>query len=49
MAYLNECYKQKEIPVKYRQYFLILINPLAPHFSEEIWDLEERGSIHNSN
>ncbi|KAA3617462.1 MAG: leucine--tRNA ligase [Calditrichaeota bacterium] len=37
MIFINEAYKWDELPVDTIKNFLILLNPFAPHISEEIW------------
>ncbi len=37
MILTNEMDKQKEIPLIHYSQFLILLSPLAPHISEELW------------
>ena len=37
MTFINECYKAKSIPINYALTFCQLLNPLAPHLSEELW------------
>ena len=37
MTFINKCYKSKNIPRQYGLNFLQLLNPLAPHLTEEIW------------
>ncbi|CAJ0837670.1 2890_t:CDS:10 [Entrophospora sp. SA101] len=36
MTFINECYKVNSIPVDYALTFCQLLNPLAPHISEEL-------------
>jgi len=36
MSFVNECYKAPNIPLEYGLNFLKLLNPLAPHISEEL-------------
>ena len=37
MTFINKCYQSKSIPRQYGLNFLQLLNPLAPHLTEEIW------------
>ena len=39
MTFVNEAYKQDEIFIDYVRGFLQLLNPIAPHITEEIWEL----------
>ena len=39
MTFINEAYKQDEIFAPYAQGFIQLLNPIAPHMTEEIWEL----------
>jgi leucyl-tRNA synthetase len=36
MTFINECYKANSIPIDYALTFCQLLNPLAPHISEEL-------------
>jgi leucyl-tRNA synthetase len=36
MTFVNDCYKTANIPLAYGLAFLQLLNPLAPHITEEI-------------
>ncbi len=36
MVFINECYKNPNVPKKYIQGFLCLLNPVAPHIAEEL-------------
>ena len=38
MVLVNEMEKQKEISMNYYSVLLILLNPFAPHITEELWD-----------
>ena len=38
MTFVNEAYKQEEIYEGYVRGFLQLLNPIAPHMTEEIWE-----------
>ena len=39
MTFINEAYKQDEIFIDYACGFIQLLNPIAPHITEEIWAL----------
>jgi len=39
MTFINEAYKQEEIFADYARGFIQLLNPIAPHMTEEIWSL----------
>ncbi|SDH64357.1 leucyl-tRNA synthetase [Alteribacillus persepolensis] len=39
MVFVNEAYKQDELPRKYMKGFIKLLSPVAPHIAEEIWEL----------
>ena len=39
MTFINDAYKQDEIFIDYVRGFIQLLNPLAPHLTEEIWFL----------
>lgn len=38
MIFVNECYKEKKIPLEYLEGFLKLLNPIAPHITEELYN-----------
>ena len=38
MIFINSAYKEKVIPLKYAEGFLQLLNPIAPHITEELWN-----------
>lgn len=38
MSYVNLLYKQEKINVKHIKPFLQILNPVAPHISEELWE-----------
>ncbi|MCL1990496.1 MAG: leucine--tRNA ligase [Defluviitaleaceae bacterium] len=39
MTFINEAYKQDELFIGYVKGFLQLLNPIAPHLTEEVWSL----------
>ncbi len=39
MIFINECFKVKKIKKTYLEGFLVLLNPLAPHITEELNEL----------
>ncbi|WP_093672114.1 leucine--tRNA ligase [Sporolactobacillus nakayamae] len=39
MTFINEAYKQEQIPTYMAEGFIQLLSPVAPHISEEIWSL----------
>ena len=47
MTLLNEFYSNTKITLKDFETFLILLNPVAPHITEELWELNiKNGKIH---
>lgn len=37
MIFINEAYKVENLPVEYVEGFIKLLNPIAPHMTEELW------------
>ncbi|WP_143786777.1 class I tRNA ligase family protein, partial [Oenococcus oeni] len=37
MVFINETFKAEKLPKKYMNAFLQLLNPVAPHITEELW------------
>ncbi len=38
MVFINACYKEDSINEEYAKGFIKLLNPIAPHITEEIWE-----------
>ena len=38
MIFINAVYKEDALPVEYAEGFIKLLNPVAPHMTEEIWE-----------
>lgn len=38
MIFINSAYKEDVVPLKYAEGFLQLLNPVAPHITEELWE-----------
>ncbi len=39
MVFINAVYKEKTFPREYAEGFIKLLNPIAPHITEEIWNV----------
>ena len=39
MVFVNEAYKQDELPREYMEGFVQLLNPVCPHITEELWEM----------
>lgn len=39
MVFINDCYKAEVIPTEYAKGFVKLLAPIAPHVSEELWQI----------
>ena len=37
MFFINQVYKEEVFPLEYAEGFIKLLNPVAPHITEEIW------------
>jgi leucyl-tRNA synthetase len=38
MVFVNEAYKQEQLPKKAMEAFVLMLSPLAPHLAEELWE-----------
>ena len=47
MIFINAAYKEDILPIEYAKGFIKLLNPIAPHITEELWNvvLKEQGTI----
>ncbi|WP_419154507.1 leucine--tRNA ligase [Weissella bombi] len=43
MIFVNEAYKQENLVVEYVEGFIKLLNPIAPHITEELWSYLHAG------
>ena len=39
MVFINAVYKENSFPLEYKEGFLKLLNPIAPHITEELWQM----------
>ena len=39
MIFINSAYKEDVLPLEYAEGFLKLLNPIAPHITEELWNV----------
>ena len=45
MIFINECYKQKNIPEEYIKNFIVVLSCYAPHLAEELWSKYSNESV----
>ena len=47
MIFINAAYKEEILPIEYAKGFIKLLNPIAPHITEELWNvvLKEQDTI----
>ena len=47
MIFINAAYKEDNLPIEYAKGFIKLLNPIAPHITEELWNvvLKEQDTI----
>src|SRR5699024_10423383 len=38
MVFINEAYKADSIPTNYAEGFVLMLSPIVPHISEELWE-----------
>ncbi|REB06508.1 leucine--tRNA ligase [Sporosarcina sp. BI001-red] len=38
MVFINECYKADRVPTEYAKGFVLLMSPITPHLTEELWE-----------
>jgi leucyl-tRNA synthetase len=39
MSFVNELYKENEVPMEVAEPFVLLLAPYAPHLAEELWEM----------
>ena len=39
MIFINAVYKEEVFPIAYQEGFIKLLNPIAPHLTEELWEM----------
>lgn len=49
MVFINQAYQAEKIPWIYGEHFLQILNPLAPHLTEEIWNHYSSSPLSDSN
>jgi leucyl-tRNA synthetase len=46
MVFVNEAYKQDQLPKKAMEAFVLMLSPMAPHLAEELWErLGHKGTL----